>query len=79
MLTIVPYTLAGKHFDYRILLKCFLCVISPTSNSNRNAHMNTLKVMLCSITRKKVPNECFISPGDFRLTKLPTEGKCPLH
>ena len=66
-------TLAGTHVDYRLLLKCTLCVILSKTNSNRNAHMNSHTVKLFSFTQKKVQNECFISPGDFRVPKLPTE------
>ena len=35
--------------------------------------MNTHMVKLCSFTQKKVQNECFISPGDFRVPKLSTD------
>ena len=39
--------------------------------------MHTHTVKACTFTQKKVKNECFISPGDFKLTKLSTEGRIP--
>ena len=63
-----------RHVNYRMLFKCDLCVIVTKSNLNRNAHGETHKVQTCTFSPRKVQNESYISPGDCRLPKFPSDG-----